>query len=246
MNLSLAEETHEDFDAAFARALADRGLRIDERGGLRLVARDPTKPTPCPATSNASPSDSSPERPVPPSTDRDALADSIDRVSDTHFRIERHGLDSLVGNQTMFLRGLRAVPEIRDGKSRGTRLFRVPATPLAHLGFANGDVIEKVNGVDIGAPDRALEAYSKLRSATSLEVSLLRKEQVGDADDRHRPRRRTIVKPARRHPRSSGALGRKGRPTPGGTVGRGRVRHTKAPPPSTIRVCPEVNSFSIR
>jgi hypothetical protein len=64
------------------------------------------------------------------------------------------------------LRPVRAVPESRFGAIVGIRLLRAPAGgSLQRLGFEAGDVLETVNGYELASPDRALEAYAKLRSA---------------------------------------------------------------------------------
>ncbi len=64
------------------------------------------------------------------------------------------------------LRSVRAVPESRFGEVVGVRLLRTPSgSSLQRLGFEAGDVLETVNGYEVASPDRALEAYAKLRTA---------------------------------------------------------------------------------
>jgi general secretion pathway protein C len=41
----------------------------------------------------------------------------------------------------------------------------------------NGDVIQSINGFDMNSPDKALEAYAKLRSASSLDLNIERNGQ---------------------------------------------------------------------
>lgn len=45
---------------------------------------------------------------------------------------------------------------------------------LSKLGLRNGDTLRTLNGFDLSSPDAALSAYTKLRSAHLLSLSLLR------------------------------------------------------------------------
>jgi general secretion pathway protein C len=68
------------------------------------------------------------------------------------------------------------VPEQKDGKTVGIRLFGIrPDTLLGSIGLQNGDRLEKINGFDMASPEKALEAYARLRTAPSLSVQLTRR-----------------------------------------------------------------------
>lgn len=76
------------------------------------------------------------------------------------------------------LRPLRAVPESRFGEVVGVRLLRAPpGGSLQRLGFEAGDVLQTVNGYELASPDRALEAYAKLRS-TDRYVAVVERRGV--------------------------------------------------------------------
>jgi general secretion pathway protein C len=70
---------------------------------------------------------------------------------------------------------LRVVPEFQGGKVVGIRLFGVKGGMLGALGFENGDSIRAVNGFDVTTPEKALEAYARLRSASRVRVELTRR-----------------------------------------------------------------------
>ena len=73
------------------------------------------------------------------------------------------------------MRQARIVPEKENGKVVGIRLFGVkPDTLLGTLGMENGDRLEKINGFDMASPEKALEAYARLRTADHLTVSVNR------------------------------------------------------------------------
>ena len=74
------------------------------------------------------------------------------------------------------MRSARIVPEQKDGKVVGVRLFGIrPKTMLGVLGMKNGDRLEQINGFDMGSPEKALEAYARLRTASSLKVKVTRR-----------------------------------------------------------------------
>jgi general secretion pathway protein C len=74
-----------------------------------------------------------------------------------------------------FTSALRVVPEQRNGKVVGVRLFGIrPQTLLSTLGLRNGDRLESINGFDVASPEKALQAYARLRSATHLRVQVNR------------------------------------------------------------------------
>ena len=104
------------------------------------------------------------------------IADKIQKVSETEFNVDRAVIDNILENQAQLMRSARIVPEQKDGKTVGIRLFGIRSdTLLGTLGMQNGDRLEKINGFDMASPEKALEAYARLRTATNLTVNLTRR-----------------------------------------------------------------------
>jgi general secretion pathway protein C len=104
------------------------------------------------------------------------ISDKIQRVSETEFNVDRAVIDNILENQATLMRSARIVPEQKDGKTVGIRLFGIRSdTLLGTLGMQNGDRLEKINGFDMASPEKALEAYARLRTATSLTVQVTRR-----------------------------------------------------------------------
>jgi len=111
----------------------------------------------------------------PPALDP-SIASKIQKVSDTEFNIDRSVVDKILENQAELMKSARIVPEQKDGKVLGIRLFGIrPDTLLGTLGIQNGDRLESINGFNMGSPEKALEAYARLRTASSLNVKVSRK-----------------------------------------------------------------------
>jgi general secretion pathway protein C len=68
-----------------------------------------------------------------------------------------------------------SVPEVREGRSVGFRLYAVrPDGVLARIGLRNRDVILAVNGLPLTSPEGGLDAFVKLRSARHVSLGLER------------------------------------------------------------------------
>lgn len=121
-----------------------------------------------------------PVAPVAPSTDPFVaeMDKGIKKLGEHSYEVQRGTVDSLLGNMAVLSRAARIVPEVRDGKAAGFRLFSVkPDGPFGKIGLQNGDVIYAINGLEMTSPDKALEIYTKLKTANHLAVALERNGQ---------------------------------------------------------------------
>jgi general secretion pathway protein C len=111
------------------------------------------------------------------------LAAKIHKVSDTEFNVERSAVDQILENQAEFMRTARIVPEKEGDKVVGIRLFGIrPDSLLGSLGLENGDRLSSINGFEMTDPQKALEAYARLRSADRLTVNVNRKGKPMNID----------------------------------------------------------------
>jgi general secretion pathway protein C len=122
------------------------------------------------------------EPPPAPNKDTDPfaadLAKGIKKLSDNKYELQRNTLESVLGNMNLLSRSARIVPEMKDGKASGFRLFAVrPDGPFAMIGMQNGDILSSINGLEITSPEKALEVYAKLKSASHLSLGMERNGQ---------------------------------------------------------------------
>lgn len=107
-----------------------------------------------------------------------AASDGIAKTGKAHYQISRTRFEELLGNPTEMARGARIVPSMKDGQADGFKLFAIrPSSVFAHLGLQNGDTLHRFNGVELNSPETALEVYSKLRTATRIDLELTRRGQ---------------------------------------------------------------------
>lgn len=111
------------------------------------------------------------------------IAKGIQKISPNEFNIDRGVVDKILENQADLMRQARIVPEQENGRTVGIRLFGVkPDSLLGTLGMENSDRLQTINGFDMGSPEKALEAYARLRTADKLTISLNRKGQNMNID----------------------------------------------------------------
>jgi general secretion pathway protein C len=98
----------------------------------------------------------------------------VTRQGESSFRIARSLFDEAIAGGSM-MTSARVVPH-RDGERvTGLTLGGIRrGSTLAQIGLQNGDVLQSINGHDLTSPDRALEAYTKLREADRFSVTLVR------------------------------------------------------------------------
>jgi general secretion pathway protein C len=104
------------------------------------------------------------------------VANGVKKIDDNHYEISKDLVDKVTQNPIGFTKGARVVPAMKDGKPNGFKLYSIrPGTTYALLGIENGDTITGINGMELTTAEKALEVYAKLRDATSLELSLIRR-----------------------------------------------------------------------
>jgi general secretion pathway protein C len=104
-----------------------------------------------------------------------AIKKGIRKLSDTSFQIDRGVVDRILENQAELMKQARIVPEQENGRVVGIRLAGVrPDSLLSTLGMLNGDRLQTINGFEMANPEKALEAYARLRTADKLTIQLTR------------------------------------------------------------------------
>ncbi len=157
--------------------------RVWMTSGSLLCQAQMFKPPPAASGSAAPP----PPAPMPAGGGAGAVADDIkkgiQRVGPNEFNVDRTVVDKILENQAELMRQARIVPEQENGKVVGIRLFGVRAdTLLGTLGMENGDRLQTINGFDMTSPEKALEAYARLRTADHLTIQINRKGQNQNLD----------------------------------------------------------------
>jgi len=85
--------------------------------------------------------------------------------------ITRGALDELLANPAVLAKQARVVPAVRDGETRGYKLYGIRRGSLPKaLAIKNGDMLIAVNGTTVTSPDEALDLYAKLRTSDTVTM----------------------------------------------------------------------------
>ncbi|MEM6790175.1 MAG: type II secretion system protein GspC [Myxococcota bacterium] len=105
----------------------------------------------------------------------DAQLKKISKVSETEYNVERSLVDELIQDQAALMKSARITPVKENGQIVGVKLRRVTDGTLLHsIGLRDGDQLRSINGFALTDPQKALEAYGRLQSASNLKVDVIR------------------------------------------------------------------------
>jgi hypothetical protein len=100
------------------------------------------------------------------------LDTAVQKVSDTHWVVERPFAEAFLGNPAELRRAARVVPHEEGGRVIGLKLYGIRRNSLlGKLGLQNADVLHSINGM---SPSAALDAFEKLRGASAFRVDITR------------------------------------------------------------------------
>lgn len=107
----------------------------------------------------------------------------VKKVGENEFEMKREDLLKYTADLSSILMQARAVPARRGGNGDiyGFRLVEIqPNSIYTQLGLQTMDTLTCVNGTPVTSPQQALELYSTLRSASSIQLCVERNGQNQD------------------------------------------------------------------
>ena len=100
---------------------------------------------------------------------------TVRKVGDNSFVMDRREVEGVLQDFNKLLTQVRVVPHFADGNPDGFKIFNIrPGSLFASLGMVNGDIIKRVNGLDITGPEQALQMFQQLRDESQVTVDLER------------------------------------------------------------------------
>jgi general secretion pathway protein C len=179
-SMAVIRDTEQNSAGPYAIGMKIRDATVQDIQETRIFLNNAGKPEYLDLIEKPHTEAAAPAAPAAPSTDPFVaeMEKGIKKLSEHSYEVQRGTVDSLLGNMAVLSRAARIVPEVRDGKAAGFRLFSVrPDGPFGKIGLQNGDVIYAINGLEMTSPDKALEIYTKLKTANHLAVALERNGQ---------------------------------------------------------------------
>ena len=111
-------------------------------------------------------------------SDSGAKSGGVREVASNHWLIERRKVDAALANLPQLLTQARLIPNFSGGKSDGFRLINIkPNSFYAEIGLQDGDVLQRINGVEVKNPENLLKAFQQLKNESNINLDLYRRSQ---------------------------------------------------------------------
>jgi general secretion pathway protein C len=105
--------------------------------------------------------------------------DGVRQVAQDSFQIDRKEVDHALNNLNELFTQARAVPYTSpEGEAQGFRLFSIkPQSLVDRIGLKNGDIVQRVNGIEISDPSTAFGLLQELQGHAQVRVDVMRNHQ---------------------------------------------------------------------
>jgi len=147
-------------EIGWRRVVVDRGGSTE----VFTVAADVSAPA-GEAARTASPA-------APPSA---AADDQVRKIGEDRYLVAQAEVEHSMDNLSDLFTQLRAVPNQENGQTNGFKVFAIKRGSIFQkIGIENNDVVQRVNGVELNDPTRAMALFQELQGQTRLTVDIVR------------------------------------------------------------------------
>ncbi len=107
-----------------------------------------------------------------------APGNNIRAAGKNRWVMDRREIENAVDNLPALLTKARIVPNFSEGKPDGFRIFAITEDSLySKIGLQNGDVLHRVNGIEVKDPQNFLKVFEQLKDENAITVDLVRNNQ---------------------------------------------------------------------
>ena len=156
-----------------AYVMLSRGGREEKLELLPVGSRtriSAAPPSPAPAAARS--------REVRPAQEKGPGGIQVNRLGENAFSLDEATVGELTGNINQFMTQARIIPYFEGNKSAGYRLAALrPGSAFEQLGFRTGDVIQRVNAVELTSPEKMYTIFQNLKDEKRVTVDVLRQGQ---------------------------------------------------------------------
>jgi len=97
------------------------------------------------------------------------------QVGEKEYILDSRKVRQSLENPEKILTDARLLPNIRDGKHEGFTISEVVPDGMYHsLGLRNGDILLRINGLEISNPEVAIKAMTALQGMNSVNLDIIR------------------------------------------------------------------------
>lgn len=100
------------------------------------------------------------------------------RVTPNRWVLDREEITAALDDLPRLLTKARVVPNFSGGKPDGFRVFSIiPNSFFSKIGLQNGDVLQRINGIEIQDPENFMRIFQQLKGESSVTLDLVRHNQ---------------------------------------------------------------------
>jgi len=159
-------------EARLATVKTDRIL-VERRGATEVILLYPPETAGQPAV--AARRLPAPARPQPTP---EPESETVRQVDDANWLVDSREIEQASANMSQLMTQIRVVPNFTDGQPDGFKVFAIrPGSLFSKVGLQNGDVLKRINGVELQGPEQAFEAYQALKDETAIQIDLVRRNE---------------------------------------------------------------------
>jgi general secretion pathway protein C len=97
--------------------------------------------------------------------------------------LNKREVDDTLKDMNKVMTQARIIPYIVNNKNQGYRIFSIrPNSIYTKIGLKNGDVIQRVNGIELASPEKAYSLFQQLKDEPKVSLDILRRGQKSTLD----------------------------------------------------------------
>ncbi|MBS1111872.1 MAG: gspC [Nitrospirae bacterium] len=98
-----------------------------------------------------------------------------EKIGEKEYLLNRRKVDQTLENPEHILTDARLLPNIQNGKQEGFKMLEVKSGGLYEsLGLKNGDILLRVNDLEISNPEVAIQAMTALKGMNRVNLDIMR------------------------------------------------------------------------
>ncbi len=111
------------------------------------------------------------------------LPTSNDVSSNLATALNKREVEDTLKDMNKVMTQARIIPYIVNNKNQGYRIFSIrPNSIYTKIGLKNGDVIQRVNGIELASPEKAYSLFQQLKDEPKVSLDILRRGQKSTLD----------------------------------------------------------------
>lgn len=100
------------------------------------------------------------------------------KIGERDYILDSRRVQKSLENPEQILTDARLLPNIVEGRQEGFKMSEVVTGGIYHsLGLKNGDILLKINGLEISNPEVAMQAMSALKGMNNVSLDIIRNGQ---------------------------------------------------------------------